>query len=54
MKTGRMLEYHKLDHVPAGHLEDVIIDTDGNLWLICPDKYMKTINYAANSYSIGP
>ena len=27
---------------------------DGNLWLICPDKYMKTINYVANSYSIGP
>ncbi len=55
MKTGKMLEYHKLDgNVTGGHIEDVIVDIEGNLWLICPAIYWKEANYVANAFSIGP
>ena len=55
MKTGKMLEYHKLDgNVTGGHIEDVIVDIEGNLWLICPAIYWREVNYVANAFSIGP
>ena len=55
MKTGKMLENHKLDgNVTGGHIEDVIVDTEGNLWLITPAIYWKAMGYVANAFSVGP
>lgn len=55
MKTGTLLENHKLDsNVTGGHIEDVIVDINGNLWLICPATYWRAKNYVAHSFTIGP
>ena len=53
--TGKMLEYHKLDgNVTGGHIEDVVVDINGNLWLICPATYWRANNYVAHAFTIGP
>ncbi len=56
LKTGEMVEYHDLDPnvSSGGHIEDLIVDMDGNLWFICPAKYWKAKGYVANAFAIGP
>lgn len=55
MVTGQLLENHPLaSNVTGGHIEDVIVDISGNLWLICPHKFWKANDYVAHAFSIGP
>ena len=51
MKTGKMVEYHQIAPPANGeHIEDVVIDTEGSLWLIDVTAIYKAANYVANPF----
>ncbi len=54
METGKMVEYHQIAPPANGeHIEDVVIDTEGSLWLINVTAIYKASNYVANAFPIG-
>ena len=53
MKTGKMLEYHKMGkNANSEHIEDSIIDVNGYLWIINVTRYWRSTNYIGNAYSV--
>ncbi len=54
MKTGKMVEYHEIGNsANDSHIEDVIVDMEGNLWLINVGLIHKVSNYVGNAFAIG-
>ena len=51
MKTGKLVEYHQMDKNASGeHVEDTIVDVNGNLWIINVTRYWRSNNYIGNAY----